>query len=248
MKQLIILSILSLSLFFIGCNEDSNLNTEPTDLDKLGSYGDVPENLEKGRRYAEFEITMENLTPLTHFPASQPLSPPVVATHNRRIHLFQKYEYASPELAQIAEDAFNGPMLALLNNSPLVYDVVVGSNAPIFPGESATFSIKTTLPFNKISLVSMLVNTNDAFTGIDAASLPRRGSKSYYLYAYDAGSEYNTESKAHIPGPCCGNAFQRVPTNEKIMPHMGIKGTGDLSKATYGWEGHAAKLTITRIR
>ena len=51
----------------------------------------------------------------------------------------------------------------------------------------------------------MLVNTNDAFTGLDSVQL--RGKRSQLSRnAYDAGSERNNELKAFIPGPCCGNA------------------------------------------
>jgi hypothetical protein len=126
--------------------------------------------------------------------------------------------------------------------------VVEGSEGPIFPGEGQTFSIKTKLPFKKLSLASMLVNTNDAFTGVDGIALPRYGSKEMYLEAYDAGTEKNTESNYHIPGPCCGNPHMRVPTNEKIKIHSGIMGHGDLDPAIYGWSGKVAKLTITRVK
>jgi hypothetical protein len=92
----------------------------------------------------------------------------------------------------------------------------------------------------------MLVNTNDAFTGLDSLRLPGRGS-AHETMAYDAGSERNNELKSHIPGPCCGNAFVRDPEGALIGPHEGITGRGQLSPALYDWDGPAARFSIERI-
>ena len=195
-----------------------------------------------------FEITVENLTSPTGEGASQPFSPPVIATHSIGYHIFRTSKYASLELGQLAEDAVNAPLINVLENSRRVYSVVEGSEGPIFPGESQTFMIKTKLPFVRLSLASMLVNTNDAFTGANSILLPFRGTRVRYLKAYDAGTEMNTELKEHIPGPCCGSPLVRVPSNERIKQHRGILGIGDLDPSIYGWTGKVAKLTITRIQ
>jgi hypothetical protein len=142
----------------------------------------------------------------------------------------------------------NAPLIDVLENSRRVYSVVEGAGGPIFAGESQTFMIKTKLPFVKLSLASMLVNTNDGFVGANSIFLPFRGTRVRYLKVYDAGTELNTESKDHIPGPCCGSPLVRVPTNEKIKLHRGIEGVGDLDPSVYGWKGKVAKLTITRIQ
>jgi hypothetical protein len=137
-------------------------------------------------------------------------------------------------------------LVNLLNNSSQVSSVVVGGGV-IPPGASDTYNISAEGNFMKLSLVTMLVNTNDGFTGTDKLQLPQTGSKTYYLRTYDAGSEENTELAAHIPGPCCGNPFMGNATNEKIAFHPGILGIGDLSLETFGWDEPVAKLTITRI-
>lgn len=209
-------------------------------LDKFGASA-ISEQGE-----AEFEITLENMTPATGPGASQPFAPPVFASHTPLFHIFKLGKYASDELAQIAEDAVSGPMLEMLDNSGRVYNVAQGDGV-VFPGSSITIKIMAKPGFHKLSLVSMLVNTNDAFTGIDALRLPRSGSKTVYLRAYDAGSEKNTEMASDIPGPCCGNPFVRVPSHDRIKHHRGIRGTGDLDPAIYGWEEPVAKLTITRV-
>ena len=118
-------------------------------------------------------------------------------------------------------------MIALLQGSRRVYDVAVGDGV-VFPGETAMFTIKARTGYRKLSLVAMLVNTNDGFVGADGILLPHHGTTEYYLYAYDAGTEKNTELKDHIPGPCCGSPLVRVPTHERIKMHKGILGVGDL--------------------
>ena len=227
---LLIFSVLALSLFTIGCNEGpTDIPTDPGVFEKSRSFS------------AEYELTLENLSPA----GSQPLSPPVFAVHSPSFRLFHIGGYASSELAQVAQDSFNDPLVSLLDDSPKVLNVVVGGL--IVPGSSGTYNISAEGNYMKLSMVTMLVNTNDGFTGVDKLQLPQKGTKSYYLRAYDAGSEENTELEAHIPGPCCGNAFEGNSTSEKIRFHNGIAGIGDLDPDIYGWDEPVARLTITRI-
>ena len=226
----LIFSALILSLFAIGCNEEpTDLLTDPGVLEKSPSFT------------AEYEVTLENLSPA----GSQPLSPPILAVHSPSFRIFHIGGYASDELAQVAQDAFGDPLVTLLSNSSEVSEVVVGQQGPIFPGSSQTLDISAQGNFTKLSLVTMLVNTNDGFTGTDKLQLPQRGAKTYYLRSYDAGSEENTELIAHIPGQ--GNPFMGNSTNDKIKYHPGLLGVGDLDPTVFGWNEPVAKLTITRI-
>ncbi|MFQ5676024.1 MAG: spondin domain-containing protein [bacterium] len=237
MRRNLRLSALLLSgLFVWSCSEQSPTNTALTS-------GDVA--LSKVGSGATYQVTLENLTPATGPGASQVISPPVLASHGH-FHIFRVGALASVELAQVAEDAVNGPLVELLGNSAQVYDVVQGGGV-IPPGSSDSFVIRVKRGFNRLSLVAMLVNTNDGFVGIDQVQVPLSGSAVYYLQAYDAGSEKNTELKSDIPGPCCGNPGVRVPTHERVAPHPGILGVGDLDPEVYGWTGPAAKLTISRV-
>lgn len=237
-----------LTMGLLGCSQEL-----PTSADNavseltLAKEAAKPDELSlaKGKSEATFEITVENLTPATAPGASQVFSPPVLASH-ANLRLFRVGHLASKEVSLIAEDAINGPMVDFLSNSPRVFDVVEGDGV-IFPGESASFVLKLKKRFTRISLLCMLVNTNDGFTGVSGLKPPKYGSAVYYLPAYDAGTEKNTELKAHIPGPCCGSPEVRVPTRERIRRHRGILGVGDLDPAVYGWHGPVAKLTITRI-
>jgi hypothetical protein len=98
---------------------------------------------------------------------------------------------------------------------------------------------------DQLTLLTMLVNTNDAFTGLDSLSIHGKGAV-IETVAYDAGSERNNELAAFIPGPCCNNPFVRDPEGALIRPHDGITGVGDLDPAVYSWPEPAARITVTR--
>ena len=108
-----------------------------------------------------------------------------------------------------------------------------------------------------LSIAGMLICTNDGFAGGDGLELPRRGSVTYYLGAYDAGSEYNTEQSEDIVDACSllgpvvldgddnGNNNDDINTSDAITPHAGIAGHADLLPA-HNWDGPVLMVTITR--
>lgn len=71
---------------------------------------------------------------------------------------------------------------------------------------------------NRLTVVTMLVNTNDVFTSLDSLPLRGRG-VARATNAYDAGSERHNELSEFIPGPCCGNPSVRDPEGELIRHH-----------------------------
>ncbi|HEX4818043.1 MAG TPA: spondin domain-containing protein [Nonomuraea sp.] len=183
-------------------------------------------------------VKIQNLTPS----GSQPLSPPVVIVHSPSVHVWQMGRFASRGVAAVAEDGDAPRLIKEVSKRPGVRDAFAAASAPIAPGKTGTFKVKVR-PGDRISIVSMLVNTNDGFTGVDALR-PRSGS--IRTMAYDAGSEKNLETKATIPGPCCNNPMVRAPEKRLISKHKGIMACGDLDRETYGWTGQVARLTFTR--
>jgi len=193
-----------------------------------------------------WRVTITNLTPPgPGAPGSQPLSPPLFVVHSRQADVWSVGEIASHGIAAIAEDANNAPLESALPTLPGVKTVHTGAGGPIPSGATRSFTVETSGRFNRLSAVTMLVNTNDAFTGLDSLRLRGHGS-SHETMAYDAGSEKNNELKSHIPGPCCGNPFVRDPEGRLTAPHEGITGRGELSPALYDWDGAAARITIER--
>jgi hypothetical protein len=186
-------------------------------------------------------VTVTNLTR----PGSQPLSPPLFVVHSSHADVWSLGEIASHPVAAIAEDANNAPAESALAELGGVRHVFTGSGGPIPPGASRTYAVETRGRHNRLSVVTMLVNTNDAFTGLDGFRLDGRGT-TVSTRAYDAGSERNNEDADYIPGPCCGNAFVRDPEGRLIRMHPGLTGTGDLNPAVYGWTGPVARIQIKR--
>ena len=243
MKNIILFSTVVLAMMLqMGCNKDTPMSINSTTDESATLMNDVDRRSEVSDLVVEYEITLENLTPNHGGGAAQPFSPPVFASHAPLFHIFQEGKYASYEIRRIAEEGDGKPMAALVSHSPQVLDVAQGSGL-ILPGQSATFEIEAKLGFHKLSFACMLGITNDGFTGLDAITLPKSGSVTYYIDSYDAGTEKNTESKAHLGA--FGNPDVRVPTMERIHSHPGITGKGDLDPAIYGWEDPVGKVTIT---
>ncbi len=147
---------------------------------------------------AEFDVTIYNLS-------NQVFSPPIVVTHRPSSSIFQVGQPASPELAAMAEDADSEGLIALLGTTTGVRDVAIGSGV-IPPGGSMSVRVRGASS-NNITVLGMLVTTNDTFY---SATARVRRSATFRGPGYDAGSEANTLSCAHIPGPPCGNAGVRV--------------------------------------
>lgn len=249
MKAFLMLAVAVFGLaVLVGCDNqmmDANTVNEPVvETESRFLPGPVGDALED--RGVTYQVTIENIAPATGPGASQPLSPPVLATHLPRYHIFRVGRLASDALRQIAEDAVDGPLMNVLENDARVLDVQKGAGV-ILPGHSMTIEIKAAPGFHRLSLVTMLVNTNDAFAALDGIRLPIFGEKIVFARVYDAGTEANTELKDHIPGPCCGSPHVRVPTTEPVRMHEGITGRGDLDPAVYNWNGPIAKITIKRM-
>lgn len=195
-----------------------------------------------GSRTDTYRITIENLAPA----GSQPLSPAGVVVHRRSTDVWSVGEPASAAVAAVAEDANLGVFVDTYDDARGVRLAAVAGEGPIAPGQSTSFEFEAK-PNNVVSVVSMLVNTNDAFTGLDSVRLSRR-TQTIYAGAYDAGTEVNNEDPAFIPGPAGENPFVRSPEGEVITPHDGLVGQpGGIDPAVYGWDDPVAKITIERM-
>jgi hypothetical protein len=186
-----------------------------------------------------YEVTITNLT------KGQIFAPPVVYSHRSSFDLFAPGEPAIPELAGLAEDAANDPLIALLSAEPKVAGVAVGGGV-VLPGESTTIRVKAWGRARNITALGMLVTTNDAFFA--AEKRVPAFSNSTYATAWDAGSEANTQDCNHIPGPPCGNGGVRVEDGAEgfVYVHAGIQDRGSLSPEEHDWRNPVAKVVIRR--
>jgi len=96
----------------------------------------------------------------------------------------------------------------------------------------------------------MLIPTNDSFVALDSVRLPKFGSRTERLRAYDAGSETNDEICANIPGSVCqGTGPSPDDTGEGyVYINAGISGEGDLTQSMYNWGDRVAMVRITRVK
>jgi hypothetical protein len=194
-----------------------------------------------------WRVTIENLTPPgPGAPGSQPLSPPLFVVHSKRADVWSLGGIASHPVAAIAEDANNAPAESALAQLSGVREVFTGAGGPIPSGTARSYLVETKGKYKRLSVVTMLVNTNDGFTGLDSYRVRGHGAVLWRM-AYDAGSERNNELTAFIPGPCCGHPIVRDSEGALIRMHPGIEGVGGLDPAVYGWEGRVARITIERV-
>jgi hypothetical protein len=180
----------------------------------------------------------------------QIISPPVVAAHNKHHPpLFMRGKAASSDLAVVAEDANNPPPIASLSVDPTVKDVQTVPG-PIMPGHYSSMKVRSSGNFTKLTIIGMLVTTNDAFFALNGVDLPTSDPVAHYSPAYDAGSEANNELYANIPGPPCDTPFVRQTAGAEgfVHIHAGIQGVGDLMPATFDWRNPIARITIRRLK
>jgi Spondin_N len=244
------------ALFASGCFDDSTTapsSAAPADdqiaLAARHGGGDDDDSSDDGHHHGNtrrYEVTLENLTPATGMGSSQPFSPAILATHDGSVRVFRPGRRASDELKMVAEDAINDPLVDRLMHSHHVAAVTQGT-APIGPGGIQTWTIEGDRGANRLSMVFMLVNTNDGFSGIAGLKLPRHGEVVRMVQAWDAGTEENTEAISDIPGPCCGHPGAGTDTHGRIRPHEGILGVGDLDPTVWGWDGNVARITVKRV-
>jgi hypothetical protein len=189
----------------------------------------------------QLEVTITNIT------RAQVMSPPVVISHNKDFQLFELGSPAIDELVMLAEDGMADPLVGYVGSQPSVLDSTTAPG-PLMPGESVTLSINTSGRFKYITAVGMLVTTNDAFFAIEGIPIHSSKEKTVYANAYDAGSEANAESCAHIPGPPCGNTEVRNTDGAEgyVHVHAGIHGIADLVPADHDWRNPVAEITMSK--
>lgn len=243
-------AVLATTAILAGCTEQNPDVTDPL------AANIVPNGFGPAAS-ATYEVTVQNLT------GGQPLTPALLVAHRQPDGLFRVGEAASFGLKEIAENGNLGPMLTRLGNDRHVSAFTVatgGTLPPILPGETITATIDTDRGAKYLSWASMLICTNDGFTGIDGARLPDKVGESITLYTdgYDAGTEINTEDFADMVPPCpaltgvpstdpgTGTSNPALAENGAVHHHEGILGTADLVPAAHGWTGPIAMVVIRR--
>jgi hypothetical protein len=200
----------------------------------------------------EYGIRVSNLT------VEQPMSPVAIFVHDSgQEPVFSIGSAASPALEVLAEGGDNS---ALLDD----YDSIAstGGESPVGPGATDTITIEVAAEESAglaFTLVTMLVNTNDAFTAVnavDVASMEAGQSLSFRTLSYDSGTEANSESAGTIPGPADGGeGFNeaRDDVNDQVTMHGGVVTSADglvssVLSQQHRWDNPVLSVTISRTR
>jgi hypothetical protein len=204
---------------------------------------------------------VKNLTHGTYF------TPFLVTAHGADTYLFHAGEAASDELQAMAEGGDISGLSALVGGADA--DTVENpANGLLASGQTVDdIQLNTDQSGNAyLSLVAMLLPTNDGFVGLDSLHLPTTpGTYTYYLNGYDAGTEANDElitgggapGAAGIPaapggdGGINGTGVTSTESNSVVHIHRGVLGDGDanggdsdLDVTIHRWLNPVAKLIV----
>lgn len=193
------------------------------------------------------------LVKVTNLTNAQPMSP-VAAVMHKDMMYWKIGEMASVPLEKIAEGGDSADFLAQA-------DVLANASSEgmLMPGLSTEFTINTTDRMaTHFTVVTMLVNTNDAFsglTGVDVSSLTVDATKTWLLGVYDSGTEKNSELAGTIPGPADGGTGYDSERDDVdvVAMHGGVVSKDDgltqsvLTQA-HRFDNPTLKLTITRTK
>ncbi len=173
---------------------------------------------------ASFDVTVTNLT------NGQPVSPIAVIAHQSGYSVFTIGSPATVGLETLAEGGDNSMLIADADADANVLATGSGG-APIGPAASETVTIdvlESDLPGLLVSVSTMLVNTNDAISGlngVDVSGLAEGDAWTGRAIVYDAGTELNTELAGEIPGPAGGGEGFNAARNDRddrVTMHTGV--------------------------
>ena len=195
----------------------------------------------------EYQVTVTNLT------NSQPFAPLGLVLHQTG-DVWQIGQPASAMLETLAESGDNSGVLGA--------DFVISNTtngAVLLPGSQVQLTITTTdATATKLSLATMLVNTNDAFSGfnaLDISGLAAGEMMSFKPPVYDAGTEANSEMPGTIPGPADGGEGMNAARDDVdfVAMHPGVV-SGDDGATTsvltneHKFDNPAMSVKIMRVQ
>lgn len=210
---------------------------------------------------ATLDISIQNLTRGIAF------TPVYIAAHNDDVALFSTGQPASAELQMMAE---GGDIAALQTSSEAAGADSIANPAGglLMPAASASAMLETTDGNDYLSVVAMMLPTNDGFIGLNSWKIPTEpGTYTININAYDAGTEANDEVRGSgapgepgmpVPPPLeelvgtNGTGVAATITNPNVHIHPGnlgdddiAGGTSDVQNTVSRWLNPVARVTVT---
>ena len=205
------------------------------------------------------DVKITNLTQGMHF------TPLLVSAHTNSSTLFTAGEAATSALQTMAEGGDIAPLVAA--SAAGTVNAENPAQGLLAPAMGTMVSDLDTGSNDRLSIVAMVLPTNDGFVGLDSWSIPSdAGTYTIYLNAYDAGSEVNDEllntesggAQDGIPGAPGGDSgtggtgVTSVESNSAIHIHRGnlgdtslTGGVSDLDSRIHRWLNPVAKVVVT---
>ncbi|BCO17851.1 hypothetical protein KUC3_07080 [Alteromonas sp. KC3] len=149
---------------------------------------------------------------ITNLTYAQPFAPAAIVLHESGYHAFAEGEAASMGIEVMAE---GGNPAMVIEEAMGSTDFLDAQNSGGILGPKTSSDMFTLVVPEldaddlRLTVTTMLVNTNDAFTGLNAADVSNMSvgdSKTFMTVTWDAGTEANTETAATMPGPAAGAA------------------------------------------
>jgi hypothetical protein len=210
---------------------------------------------------ADWTVTVTNVTNGTYF------TPLMVAAHGGTADAFDLSEPASPDLRAAAECGDTSGLIADFGAAGADMDNNPAGGA-LAPGASATATLHPHHGNDMLTIVGMLVPTNDGFFGLDAVRVPKEpGTYTFAVDGYDAGTEGNDEilnatgcmpGKPGMPGDPTGLAgtggtgVASFDYNTNVHVHPGpvgdldpTGGPSDLDASVHRWVNPIGYVTVT---
>ena len=208
---------------------------------------------------AEVDVKIVNMTGGSYF------TPLLVATHATSTTLFQTGEAAGEALQAMAEGGDISMLAADLNATGAAMTLNPAGGL-LAPGKSTMTTLNSSTTNAALSLVAMILPTNDGFVALNGWKIPTEpGTYTLHALAYDAGTEANDEivngagtpgapGVPADPGGHAGSGATGVSTTAEgfVHVHRGILGdtdaTGgmsDLDSTQHRWLNPVATVVVT---
>lgn len=210
---------------------------------------------------ADYSVKIENLTHGTY------IAPLLISAHPAGTTLFTGGMPASVSLQKMAEGGDLSGLEADLAATGAA-TVVNPAMGLLMPGKFTTASLQSSAAANtRLSIVAMMVPTNDGFVALNNIDLPNMpGTYTYLMNAYDAGTEANTEIRGSgalgmagmpVPPPLdatvgTDGAGINATAEGFVHIHRGVLGDhsanggmSDLNASSQRWLNPVARVTIT---
>lgn len=191
-----------------------------------------------------YQLTVRNITD------RQPISPPIVVVHESNLRLLPTSAGRLEGLEEFAESGAKRALMESLRNRTGVKAVTEFGGIIQPQSQQTIFTKLRAEPGDHISVIGMLLCTNDAVT-LGTAIIANEDDPAFGSgIVMDAGTEENDESRSSVPCPefptASGSGVSQPDTEDgegRINPHPGIKGIGDLG-AVFGWDRTVMEFVV----